>query len=85
MAKRIDVNNVDIFYGSFHAVEDVSMTVEPRTVTSFIGPSGCGKSTLLRPRASIRWPYAAWWAWSSSDRTPSRPCRSSTTWRRGCG
>ena len=48
MAKRIDVRNVDIYYGAFHAVEDVSMTVEPRTVTAFIGPSGCGKSTLLR-------------------------------------
>jgi phosphate transport system ATP-binding protein len=48
MAKRIDVTDVDIFYGAFHAVADVSMTVEPRTVTAFIGPSGCGKSTLLR-------------------------------------
>jgi phosphate transport system ATP-binding protein len=48
MAKRIEVRNVNIFYGAFHAVEDVSMTVEPRTVTAFIGPSGCGKSTLLR-------------------------------------
>src|SRR3712207_9434364 len=48
MAKRIDVNDVDIYYGSFHAVQEVSMTVQPRTVTAFIGPSGCGKSTLLR-------------------------------------
>src|SRR5215207_9969065 len=48
MAKRIDVRNLDIYYGGFHAVEAVSMTVEPRTVTAFIGPSGCGKSTLLR-------------------------------------
>ncbi len=48
MAKRIDVTNVDIYYGAFHAVQDVSMTVQPRTVTAFIGPSGCGKSTLLR-------------------------------------
>ena len=48
MAKRIDVTNLNIYYGGFHAVEDVSMTVEPRTVTAFIGPSGCGKSTVLR-------------------------------------
>jgi len=48
MAKRIDVKDVNIFYGSFKAVEDVTMTVEPRSVTAFIGPSGCGKSTLLR-------------------------------------
>jgi phosphate transport system ATP-binding protein len=48
MAKRIDAKNVDIYYGAFHAVQDVSLTVEPRTVTAFIGPSGCGKSTFLR-------------------------------------
>ncbi|HEY4315654.1 MAG TPA: phosphate ABC transporter ATP-binding protein, partial [Actinomycetes bacterium] len=48
MAKRIDVSDLNIFYGDFLAVEDVGMTVEPRSVTAFIGPSGCGKSTLLR-------------------------------------
>ena len=48
MAKRIDAKNVDIYYGAFHAVQDVSLTVQPRTVTAFIGPSGCGKSTFLR-------------------------------------
>ncbi len=48
MAKRIDVSGLDVYYGDFKAVEDVSMTVQPRSVTAFIGPSGCGKSTLLR-------------------------------------
>ena len=48
MAKRIDISDLNIYYGNFHAVEDVSMTVEPRTVTALIGPSGCGKSTVLR-------------------------------------
>ncbi len=48
MAKRIDVSDLNVYYGSFKAVEGVSMTVEPRSVTAFIGPSGCGKSTFLR-------------------------------------
>ncbi len=48
MAKRIEVRDLDIYYGTFKAVEGVSMTVEPRSVTAFIGPSGCGKSTVLR-------------------------------------
>ncbi|HOF62744.1 MAG TPA: phosphate ABC transporter ATP-binding protein PstB [Dermatophilaceae bacterium] len=48
MAKRLDVKDVDIYYGTFKAVEGVSMTVEPRSVTALIGPSGCGKSTVLR-------------------------------------
>ena len=48
MSKRIDVKNLDIYYGDFHAVKNVTMTIEPRSVTAFIGPSGCGKSTFLR-------------------------------------
>jgi phosphate transport system ATP-binding protein len=48
MAQRIDVKDLNVYYGSFKAVEDVSMSVEARSVTAFIGPSGCGKSTLLR-------------------------------------
>src|SRR3954454_18284586 len=48
MAKRLDLKDVNIYYGSFHAVSDVSLAVPPRTVTAFIGPSGCGKSTFLR-------------------------------------
>ena len=48
MAKRIDVKDLDIYYGDFHAVKNVSMTIEPKSVTAFIGPSGCGKSTVLR-------------------------------------
>ena len=48
MAKRIDISDLKIFYGDFLAVEDVSMVVEPKSVTAFIGPSGCGKSTFLR-------------------------------------
>jgi phosphate transport system ATP-binding protein len=48
MAKRIDVTDLNIFYGTFLAVETVTFSVEPRSVTAFIGPSGCGKSTVLR-------------------------------------
>ena len=48
MAKQIDVADLSIYYGSFRAVEDVSMTIEPKAVTALIGPSGCGKSTFLR-------------------------------------
>jgi len=48
MAKRIDIKDLDAYYGTFKAVEGVTMTVEPCSVTAFIGPSGCGKSTVLR-------------------------------------
>ena len=48
MAKRIDVSDLNVYYGDFRAVEGVTLTVEPRSITAFIGPSGCGKSTVLR-------------------------------------
>ncbi len=48
MSKRIEVSDLNVYYGKFKAVEDVTLTIEPRTVTAFIGPSGCGKSTFLR-------------------------------------
>src|SRR5262249_22158678 len=48
MAKRIEANNITAYYGSFKAIESVTMTIEPKSVTALIGPSGCGKSTFLR-------------------------------------
>jgi phosphate transport system ATP-binding protein len=48
MAKRIEAHNVSSYYGSFKAIDNVTMTVEPKTITALIGPSGCGKSTFLR-------------------------------------
>ena len=45
---RIDVTDLDIYYGEFLAVAGVTMTIEPRSITALIGPSGCGKSTFLR-------------------------------------
>lgn len=48
MAKSIQMKSVDIYYGKFHAVQDVNLSIPPRVVTAFIGPSGCGKSTVLR-------------------------------------
>jgi phosphate transport system ATP-binding protein len=48
MAKRIDVEDLNVYYGDFLAVEGASVNIAPNTVTAFIGPSGCGKSTFLR-------------------------------------
>jgi phosphate transport system ATP-binding protein len=48
LAKTIEVRDVNLFYGGFHAVESVSMTIQPNKVTALIGSSGCGKTTFLR-------------------------------------
>jgi phosphate transport system ATP-binding protein len=48
VAKRIEVEDLTASYGSKKAVEDVTLTIEPKSVTALIGPSGCGKSTFIR-------------------------------------
>ena len=45
---KLSLKDVNIYYGDFHAVQDVNLNVPARSVTAFIGPSGCGKSTVLR-------------------------------------
>ena len=45
---RIDVDNLDVYYGDFLAVQGATINIAPLSVTAFIGPSGCGKSTVLR-------------------------------------
>ena len=44
----IKAQHVNFYYGSFHALKDISMEIEEKSVVAFIGPSGCGKSTFLR-------------------------------------
>ncbi len=60
---KLELNDVNIYYGDFHAVQNVNMHIPAQAVTAFIGPSGCGKSTVLRtlnrmheviPNATVR-------------------------------
>jgi phosphate transport system ATP-binding protein len=44
----VEIKNLNLYYGDFHALKDVDMSVQAKAITAFIGPSGCGKSTLLR-------------------------------------
>ena len=48
LAKRIDAEDLNIYYGSFLAVKDCTVSIHPNKVTALIGSSGCGKSTFLR-------------------------------------
>ncbi len=45
---KIDIQNMDLYYGSFQALKKVNLKIPGNKVTAFIGPSGCGKSTLLK-------------------------------------
>jgi len=48
MSGRIETSGLDVYYGTFRAIHDITLTVEPHSITAIIGPSGCGKSTFLR-------------------------------------
>jgi phosphate transport system ATP-binding protein len=48
VAKTVVVKDLNLFYGAFHAVRDVDITIQPNKVTALIGSSGCGKSTFMR-------------------------------------
>jgi phosphate transport system ATP-binding protein len=48
LAKVVELLGVDVHYGAFHAVSDVTFDVRQNRITALIGPSGCGKSTVLR-------------------------------------
>ena len=45
---KFDIENMDLYYGDFHAIKNVNLSVLPNEITAFIGPSGCGKSTVLK-------------------------------------
>ena len=48
MTPKIEVKNFNFYYGAFHALKNINLSIAENKVTAFIGPSGCGKSTLLR-------------------------------------
>lgn len=48
LTQKIGVQNLNLYYGTFHALHDISLSIPAHKITAFIGPSGCGKSTLLR-------------------------------------
>ncbi|MCL2678316.1 MAG: phosphate ABC transporter ATP-binding protein PstB [Clostridiales bacterium] len=45
---KLETNGLNLFYGSFHALRNITMDIQDRAITAIIGPSGCGKSSLLR-------------------------------------
>lgn len=45
---KFEIENLNVYYGSYHALKNINMSIEENKITAFIGPSGCGKSTLLK-------------------------------------
>ena len=45
---KLEISNLDLFYGDFHALKNINLNINEKEITAFISPSGCGKSTLLK-------------------------------------
>ena len=48
MGEKFNISNLNLYYGDFHALKDVDLSINEKEITAFIGPSGCGKSTFLK-------------------------------------
>ena len=48
MANKMMIDDMNLHYGQFHALKDISLNIQEKEITAFIGPSGCGKSTFLK-------------------------------------
>ena len=56
MSEKFKISNLDLYYGDFHALKDINMSIHANEITAFIGPSGCGKSTLLTMLSGLTQP-----------------------------
>ncbi|MCI8955397.1 MAG: phosphate ABC transporter ATP-binding protein [Eubacterium sp.] len=45
---KLEIENLNLYYGNFHALKEVDMKIPSKEITAFIGPSGCGKSTFIK-------------------------------------
>ena len=57
MADKYQVENLNLYYGNFHALKDINLNIKEKEMTAFIGPSGCGKSTFISYGASFYYSY----------------------------
>ena len=66
---KIDVSNMDLYYGDFHALKNINLSIDANEVTAFIGPSGCGKSTFLRSLNLLEVPTSGHIIYEGNDLT----------------
>ena len=66
---KIDVSNMDLYYGDFHALKNINLSIDANEVTAFIGPSGCGKSTFLRSLNLLEIPTSGHVLFEGTDMT----------------
>src|SRR6185437_10139796 len=80
---RLEATGLNAYFGQRHTVKDVTLALEPRSVTAIIGPSGCGKSTLLRclnrMHETVPGARTTGSSCTAAERAPS-PCGDTLAW-----
>ena len=69
MSEKFKISNLDLYYGDFHALKDINMSIHANEITAFIGPSGCGKSTFLRSLNLLEVPTSGHIIYEGNDLT----------------
>ena len=72
MSEKFKISNLDLYYGDFHALKDINMSIHANEITAFIGPSGCGKSTFLRSLNLLEEPTGGKILFEGTDITDSK-------------
>ena len=66
------IDDLNLYYGQFHALKDISLNIQEKEITAFIGPSGCGKSTVLRSLNLLEEPTGGKILFEGTDITDSK-------------
>ena len=66
------IDDLNLYYGQFHALKDISLNIQEKEITAFIGPSGCGKSTFLRSLNLLEEPTGGKILFEGTDITDSK-------------
>ncbi len=69
----LDIRNINVYYGAIHALEDVTVKVEPGEIVAIIGSNGAGKSTLLRTISGLLRPRTGTMSFKGKDLTTMAP------------
>ena len=72
MANKMMIDDLNLYYGQFHALKDISLNIQEKEITAFIGPSGCGKSTFLRSLNLLEEPTGGKILFEGTDITDSK-------------
>ena len=81
MSCKLAIEDLNLYYGDFHALKSINMEIQPNEITAFIGPSGCGKSTLLTTLAGLLPALGGELSWRDAKGSALKHPNSSFVWQ----